>query len=237
MSLPVNKRCTFRTPKHSSMERRFSRNDQTPTSESKWKSALLQRCLNRARKSRQDKFSKFRKIANSPLERRQMSLLGTPEPKIEAKTIIQQEMISSPALNQRDVVELEQLVMKELLEEEERLLRQYEEIEAAEAAALDAITKQERESNQGSVLCPICCVNEVHLRQGVFFCSCGFRLDAAMESMTLEQFRAVLANAFLSHASSLKKCSASPKFTVDTGFGGVPLLVLKCEKCNHYQVV
>mmetsp|Transcript_1888 Transcript_1888/g.2439 ORF Transcript_1888/g.2439 Transcript_1888/m.2439 type:complete len:257 (-) Transcript_1888:1195-1965(-) len=229
------------TPIHKSMERKFG-STTTPLSGTKWKSALLTRCLHRARQNRQDKFSKLRRMSGTPVL---SPAVVSPVVNEEAKSIIKQELKfnSNEVLSNEDVFALEHLIMKELLEEEERILRYYEELQAAEAAALEVAQKDANTCMNNvdfdSVLCPICCKNPVNLRQCVFFCSCGFRLDAASESMTLAQFKTVLANAFSNHSNNSNSmgCAAAPTFSIDTKFGGVPLLVLRCEKCNYFQVV
>lgn len=221
----------FGSTPQSSMARKFCHK----TDQALRKSQLLQRCLDSARKSRQDKFAKFRgmtaatPVALSREEARQIIRRQAGEDGMHVGLGL------GLGLSEEELVELEAAVCKELMEAEERLLRQHEEMERLEAAAQEASALQYRED--AGVLCPLCTRGYVGLAKGVFSCQCGFRLDAVSESITLEQFRQALAKAHEGHASSGKACMATPTFSVHSNYGGVPLLMLRCTVCQYFQVV
>ena len=212
------------TPR-SSMARKFS----AKSDHSIRKSQLLQQCLDSARKSRQSKFARFRNIG---------SIRAGPETASEeARDIISRQVNGCMlGLSEEELVELEAAVCKELVEEEERLLRQYEEMERLEVSAQAASVEQFRE-DEAAVLCPICARSYVRLAKGVFSCQCGFRLDAVNEAITLEQFKQSLAKAHAGHAATGKCCMATPRFAVQSNYGGVPLLVMQCATCQYFQIV
>lgn len=153
-------------------------------------------------------------------------------------------------LTDEELLFLEEAIARELVEQDERLLREFEAEERLRAAEVDFYAAQQHEEqqqgaqgaaaaigvkSQETVPCPVCRSGYVHLSHSVFHCQCGFRIDGAAECLGLDHFRARLASAFEQHASQSPACHAAPAFALVPNFAA-PVLMMQCP-CSFVHVV
>lgn len=123
----------------------------------------------------------------------------------------------------------------ELTEEEKRLLKEYEELERIEQAALEQAQEEFNHMDATgveSVLCPLCmrCALIHHSSINVYCKECAFDYTVGA---SLEEFRELLASSFFSHVKANTECCGVPKFRMATLENGANALVLQCPVCNY----
>ncbi len=138
-----------------------------------------------------------------------------------------------------------------IFEEEDDLLDETEAMWAALDEAIDAMPDEDDnlasflawadacESTAGGIsteiLCPMCGISFLHMRDGVVHCECSFSMQLPDECHSAENLRGALEEAVEAHRAS--GCSRAPNFKLSSTLGSARVLLLQCHDCEACRVV
>ncbi|PIK56489.1 hypothetical protein BSL78_06604 [Apostichopus japonicus] len=198
---------------------------------------IAERCLDRLRNSREQLIQRFRGNLQDGEE-------GSPQ---TSRSIIQKVLREEWKQMERDkelmsfgsdefeefeeIISLMEDMQAELMVEESALIAEAEHHLKMEQEQVNK--SAETLSASDDVICPVCRGNHLMLNKGIFFCSCGLRVDTKQDGLTLQNVKKLLEDAVNEHGGH---CNHVPQFCpIDMG-GGVNL-VMGCEKCDVMHII
>lgn len=210
-----------------------------------WKDVYRKRCLKRLQDGRARLVDRFRQKDDTS-EKKKSGLVE--EVMAEEWDILRREkneLLSYDSLNYNPfsdndrsddfnkVLDIMEEIQKELMAEEQLLLKQYEESlrfeEERLCAAIECL-------HTDDVICPICKKNPLMQNKQIFFCSCGIRIDTENDGVTLEFVRTQLKGALEQHSND--GCPHEPVFSISSLPGiGISSLIMGCKNCDFLAVI
>lgn len=121
-------------------------------------------------------------------------------------------------------------ITQELLDEEQKILAQYEADNRHDEASLCSAVEH-LISNE--VICPICQKSPLFINKGIVFCNCGVRIDTEQDAVTLDMVRLNLDEGLRQHSLSCHDC---PSFGV-VSHVGICNMLMTCEACDFMYII
>lgn len=201
-----------------------------------WRDAYRRRCLTRLRNSREKLLQRFRGNLQD----------GEDQSPESSRSIVQDVLREEWKQMERDkelmsfggdesgefeeILSLMEDMQAELMMEEAAMIAEVEHHLRLEQEQLNI--SAETFSLDG-VICPVCRCNHLMLNKGIFFCSCGLRVDSKQDGFTLQNVKKLLEDAVSEHAL---QCSNSPQFC-PIDMGGGENLVMVCQTCDAMTII
>lgn len=183
--------------------------------------------------------AKVRSLRHDRLRLRRLSRAGREaELKSTLREVLSGDAKANQELDTEELLRLEQVLMKELLEEELHVLAKMEEEDrrAREREIEHYAQMADACSLPPGVLCPFCKANDLVKTMSTFHCNCGFRIDSRQDCMTLGQFGSRLESGYQAHRESPVCCPQQPFCRIENKFG-IQMVVLQCPGCSFCHIV
>lgn len=134
------------------------------------------------------------------------------------------------------IEELEQALDVERRKEEERMMREQQLLMAESDEEMRELILLHRRmgdgAREGEVLCPVCSVDCLNVREGVVFCRCGLRLDGGTyDNLTLDLVRERLLEVIEEHGRKGCARQRPPTFSCREKFG-FTFMHAFCDACD-----
>ena len=213
----------------------------TPTG--KWKERFREGCLQRLKNKRNDMVNSMRQMDESESPISSQEIVNEVMLDEWGKMKLESPLLSSGVASSEDdflddiqdiddILDAFEDIQQELLREEEKLLRQYQDqIEFDEnylCAAIELLSTD-------SVLCPVCKIDNLHQNLQIVFCSCGLRIDTQDDAINLKYIGDQLKESTDGHSEN---CSSEPVFdVVNFDEGNINNLMMSCMYCDYISVI
>lgn len=191
-----------------------------------WRERLLQTCMARVKAEREAQIASTRSRRYAILTQEASTLRDLDRKPPELSTTELNALIE----------ELEAALDAERREAEERMLREQQMLIAESDEEMRELLRMHRRvgdgAKEGEVLCPVCSVDRLNVREGVVFCRCGLRLDGGTyDNLTLEMVRERLLEVIEEHAGRGCARRRPPTFSCREKFG-FTFMHAFCDACD-----
>ena len=128
---------------------------------------------------------------------------------------------------------IEQAVIAEILEQEQREQEQLQEYLDHEREEEEAL-QDPANHDDDAVTCPVCLQAALRKHATTFFCECGMRLNVFGDQLTMPQLKDNLQASFDDHSAS--GCASQPICAIQE-CGGYDMLTMVCSDCDYMNIV
>lgn len=192
-----------------------------------WKETYRQKCREHLQNSRQRLLNKFRGISIETEKSQKEAIECLIKEIMEEEWKKLNNSFSDESLDEtedsfNELLSFMDSVQKELLEQEEKIVREYQvNLEIEESSVQESIKNLE----ENYVMCPVCQRNYLTQRSSTIICNCGLHIDTEQDCLSLENLKQQLQEGISSHNQN---CYNIPKFSVTNCFEIVNL-IMTCE--------
>lgn len=203
-----------------------------------WRETYRKRCSERLKANRQCLLDRFRGISIDTLEFSSENKEAAVQKLMleEWNNLFgEQELLPCPCSDideegLDEVVTFMESIKTELLQEEEKVITEYQEMLRFEESTLQAsICCEER----GFVICPLCQKNNLVQVNATISCLCGLKIDTELDNLTLVHLKQQLNQGVELHNC---RCCSTVKFSVNS-LCGITNLLMTCQNCDFMFIV
>ncbi|KAJ8343053.1 hypothetical protein SKAU_G00329810 [Synaphobranchus kaupii] len=211
---------------------------------SPWKETYRKRCVDRLKNSRSRLLEKYRQIGGT-LRCGASSSFLVQEVMEEEWNALQSSDSRLPSLWPKDGIgqvygsmqESDELgvfeeIQQELVSQELSIIEEYEKSMQYEEGYLNAVVQGMEE--EGQIVCPICCVNNLTVNSHFTSCQCGVYINTRHRNITPAHLQHFLESRVTEH---MEDCLYNPVFSMACSTDGSPNMIISCKVCDYLSIV